>query len=301
MSQRGIIDEGAPFGGEGLIKAAAKTFGSFAKAREAAGVSPPPRPRVTSGIRWDAPLVLSEIRRRHREGESLAMGKVRGSLVTVARRFFGTWQEAIEAAGFRYEDVRLTNHYSDADLLAWLRQTAADHPSWSRAQLRRSRSGVTLINRFGSMDDALKNAGIQNWPRSDVRQLLTRDELIARLQRRALTHPDMSTAALVADEAPLYASILRQFDSVRDALQAAGLPVEHVPTLWTADNILRMLRARHALGHSLIAKDLNREMRTGLLRAIGRVFGNLQEACRQAGVPHHQYARSPHGFRRSKA
>jgi hypothetical protein len=300
MTQQGISDEDAAFGGTGLVSAARSNFGSFAKARDAAGIPAPPRPRCPKVIRWDAPLVLSEIRRRHREGETLAMSKVRGSLVITACRFFGTWQEAIEAAGFRYEDIRLTNQYSDADLIAWLRQQAVDHPSWSRTALHRSRSGITIVQRFGSIDNALEAAGIRDWPRTDVRQLLTRDEVIARLRQRLLTNCDTSAAALEADESPLYVSILRRFDSLWDALRAAGLPTAHAPASWTAANILKLLRTRHALGHSLAAKDLSQELGQGLKGAIRRLFGNLQEACRQAGVPH-QNGRSRNASRKRTA
>lgn len=284
MSQRGIIDSGASFGGAGLVAAALTTFGSFAKARAAAGIEAPPKPRGGGRIRWDAPLVISEIRRRHREGETLAMGKVRGSLVTTARRFFGTWEEAIEAAGFRYDDIRLARQYSDEELLARLRQTAAENPLWNRARLKRSRS--LLVKRFGSIDAALKKAGIDNWPRTDIRRYLTRDEVIARLQARAATDSDMSTAALAKDELPLYASILRRFDSVWDAFRAAGLPFDNAPHSWTPDRILETLRTRHSLGQSLTAKDLAREVSTGLQSAIARVFGGLPQACREAGVPY---------------
>lgn len=212
------------------------------------------------------------------------MGKVRGSLVTTARRFFGTWEEAIEAAGLRYDEIRLARQYSDEELLARLRQIAAEHPLWNRAQLRRSHS--MLVERFGSIDAALKKAEIHDWPRSNIRRPLTRDEVIARLQARAATESDMSTAALAKDELPLYASILRRFDSVWDAFRAAGLPFDNAPHSWTPERILETLRTRHSLGQSLTAKDLAKEVSTGLQSAIARVFGGLPQACREAGVPY---------------
>jgi hypothetical protein len=285
MSQRGIMDEGRPFGGFGLLAAAVRVFGSFAQARDAAGVSPPPRPRGPQ-LRWDPPLVLSEIRRRHREGEPLAMGKVRGSLVTTARRLFGTWQEAIEAAGFRYDQVRLAMRYSDADLIALLQQLAADHPTWNRAQLGKSRSGLTLAHRFGSLDKALEAAGIRDWPRADKRRVQTQEEVIKELQRRAATQRYLSKATLALEDSSLYTSILRRFDSLADALRAAGLPVKHARASWTAESVLNLLRARHAQGRSNIARDLKQEFGSSVAKAAHRLLGGLRSACQRAGVPY---------------
>lgn len=79
-------------------------FGSIVEARRAAGLALRPRSIPQD---WSRALVLKEIRRVHERGEPLAMSRAPTNLVRAGRRHFGSWRQAIEAAGLRYEDVRL--------------------------------------------------------------------------------------------------------------------------------------------------------------------------------------------------
>lgn len=74
-------------------------FGSWKRAMTAAGIAIEPDNRPTS--RWDLPQILDAIQRLQQEGKSLKCSHVRkehGALVSAARRFFATWDEAVAAA-----------------------------------------------------------------------------------------------------------------------------------------------------------------------------------------------------------
>ncbi|MBM3273272.1 hypothetical protein FJY94_08570 [Candidatus Kaiserbacteria bacterium] len=74
-------------------------FGSWKRAMTAAGLASDYEYRPAS--RWDLPHVLNAIRRLQQEGKSMKCSHIRkkhGALVSAARRFFATWDEAVIAA-----------------------------------------------------------------------------------------------------------------------------------------------------------------------------------------------------------
>lgn len=74
-------------------------FGSWKRALIAAGLAD--ESNNGSGSKWDLPRILDAIRRRQNEGKSLQCSHVRketAALVSAARRYFRTWDEAVAAA-----------------------------------------------------------------------------------------------------------------------------------------------------------------------------------------------------------
>lgn len=102
--QNGPLNPAAP-GRRYLVRAAGKLFGSWDAALQAAGVDP--RLVRLHHAPWTAQSLIEEIRRKHRAGEPLNAGDVRpGGLRTAARRFYGTWDEALTAAGLDPRTIR---------------------------------------------------------------------------------------------------------------------------------------------------------------------------------------------------
>lgn len=80
--------------------AAKQLFRSWRRALEAAGLL---SERISTGSnrKWDRETILDAIRRRQQEGKTLQCIRVRkeqGGLVSAARRYFDTWDEAVAAA-----------------------------------------------------------------------------------------------------------------------------------------------------------------------------------------------------------
>jgi len=57
------------------------------------------------GQHWTHATLIAEIRGLHRAGRSLRRGRVPVRVYEAGRRFFGTWQGAIEKAGLEYEEA----------------------------------------------------------------------------------------------------------------------------------------------------------------------------------------------------
>ncbi|MDB5265358.1 MAG: hypothetical protein JWM39_71 [Parcubacteria group bacterium] len=98
----------------GLYEAAMSHFGKlgWAQARVAAGLPPiDPRP----GIIYDKDVVIVNLRKLHADGVELHFAALRGkpyqNIVTSAIRLFGSYAQALEAAGLDYEDIRKVRRY----------------------------------------------------------------------------------------------------------------------------------------------------------------------------------------------
>jgi len=89
-----------------VATAAKNTFGSWSKALAAAGIAPEPH-RVAFGDRWDKEHIVARIQERQRQGMAVsyvAVNKDHPALVSAARRLFGNWSRALQAAGIASED-----------------------------------------------------------------------------------------------------------------------------------------------------------------------------------------------------
>lgn len=89
-----------------IVTASRKYFGSLPRARKTAGIPTPPR-AWSKRTKWDEDLVIYEIRTRFRARQSIAASKVPGALYSAAERYYGSWGNAVEAAGFDYGRIRL--------------------------------------------------------------------------------------------------------------------------------------------------------------------------------------------------
>lgn len=105
-------------GHSGILTAGIRFYGSWRKTIEAAGLD---YERVRANRRgwWSKRRIVAEIRRVAENGTRLspnAMEDIRGDLTSAARVYFGSWQRAVEAAGFNYQ-----RHCRIWSMKAWLR------------------------------------------------------------------------------------------------------------------------------------------------------------------------------------
>ena len=88
-----------------FASAAKHAFGSWRKTLIAAGIGPEVY-RNTAAKQWDQQKVIVCLRRRQQEGKPLKCAEVRRdhqSLVNAAQRYFGSWREAVRAAGIELD------------------------------------------------------------------------------------------------------------------------------------------------------------------------------------------------------
>jgi len=209
-------------GHDGLV-AAAQMFGGLQAMRRKAGV-PEPSPLPYSRTSWDEDRVTSEILQRQSRGESLASSKVPASLDSAARKYYGSWQNAIEAAGLEYEDVRLVRRWGKEAICNELRALRRTQPELARGDLHHLPVGAAIPLHFESLDEALSAARIHGWPQWSAQPYPTRDETLELLRQRHHAGLSLRRKDIIRDDHRLELAVLRHFPSFRAAFEAARLP-----------------------------------------------------------------------------
>lgn len=88
-----------------------KHFGSWRKAIEAAGIS---YQEVCRYHRWDEQTIIRRVRELYEQGVPLNAKNIEEhdiSLITAARRYFSSWDKALQAAGLDYRQIALRPHW----------------------------------------------------------------------------------------------------------------------------------------------------------------------------------------------
>jgi hypothetical protein len=210
-------------GHAGVVEAAQIYCGGLARARRLARIAVARRSNRQREP-WDPGRVVAEIRALREANQPLARSKVDSRLYLAARRYFGSWGEAIDAAGLDYEHVRLhAPPQRVEELLDQLRALAAARPDLSASQLEAHSLGYRLRRRFPSLAAAVDAAGLTGWPRRERHPLPTADETLRAIGARRADGRSLVRSAVRREDGALVRAAERHFGRWQRALAAAGL------------------------------------------------------------------------------
>lgn len=227
-----------------------RLFGSLRNALRQAGVLHAVRPLR----QWSRSDVIHAIRDRHHRGLPLnnrAVLSADARLQRQAKRFFGTWRSALEAAGFVPRDIELIRpKWTAARLLAEIRRLAAAG-EMDVVDARFTCGFVMAAKRlFGSVDLAVQAA----IGRPRVRpQPWTADRVVRTVRELAASGRPVNATAV--DSQLLYAAY-RKLGSWDAALVGAGLDPQRVHrncSPWVPETIQSEIARRFDSGESLKA------------------------------------------------
>ena len=213
-----------------LYREALRAFGNWTKALLYSGVDPS-SVRPKRGLNKEE--IIHRIRELQRRGVSLNVKAVRDSgqqsLNRSAQRVFGSWDEALLAAGLNPDDVRLKNSWSKDSIVAEIRARKAEGlplNAWGTVRNHNALYQAAGIY-FGSWEAALVAAGVapedarrkrSRWTEADVIRAI-RDLQAKGVNLREFTH----NKARAIGSRSVFRGATSVFGSWSAALVAAGL------------------------------------------------------------------------------
>ena len=301
-----------------LFQEAVKHFGSWPAAIEAAGLVIVPRRLKDRAFTRES--VLSKLLELSTVTDPLQGTKVKGhpgcsSLPKWAVHYFGSWDEALEAAGLPVPPPLWKKHllkpeplYPDAaSVIAAIQARAAAGQSLLKSSLKvkKAAGGDLNLDRracklFGGWKEAVDAAGLLEDPLQVVsRRFWNAEDVVAEFRRRHAA--GLPVAGKDLHEGPhkdgtLIVAAKRFYGTHRAALEAAGLPVDRtrIPH-FTCNGALSELSRRYGAGERIDGRTVLTSSNTGrrLHDDLIGFFGTWKAVLKAAGIPENA-SRPPH-------
>jgi hypothetical protein len=115
--------------------------------------------------RWTAGMVVRHIKRISFKMplNSKAVCESHPDLHAAAQRVFGSWGDAVHAAGFDYSEVRRYRSWSKSEVIAEIRRLHERNADLASSHIQKTNRRLyhAAVRRFGSWENAIIGAGIE--------------------------------------------------------------------------------------------------------------------------------------------
>ncbi len=186
------------------------------------------------GRLWTKEKLIAEIKRLHAEGVDLsptAIQKTHSALFSSARSgsHFGSWRDAIEAAGLDYDDLkRVKQRWSREEILLRIREMHTQGHDLLDPKFKIKNRSLYLAacahRYFGSWRRAVEAAGLDHETMREG-HIWTRTRILRTIQQLSQENKPLGWAYIEEHEPGIYRAARRKenFGSWAAALQAAGV------------------------------------------------------------------------------
>lgn len=202
-------------------------------------------------IKWTKERILEEIHRRHAEGKPLNAQAVVADeerLVGAARRHFGSWQAAIEAAGFDYhaiahprKNVLPPGYWSRSRVLEFARKRLEEGKDMAagRVRIQDPKLYSAAVSHWGSWENVVEALGL-NYEEVRLTKEWTPELVLETLRSLYAKGEDLSDNYMAEHRRDLYGACSTHFGGYRQAVEAAGIPYEKVRRTreWTREKLI---------------------------------------------------------------
>ncbi len=195
-----------------LISIANKHFGGFYKAVEAAGLDLPHG-------KWSKRSIIDRIQEYYINGLRIGInGFGDKQFAQNAKRYFGTWREAVKAAGLesRLPEPIKSRTWSPGEVLKAIRSIAESEGNLAKAWKDTGLYSVAKKH-FGTWREAVRAAGCK-----PARRRWSKELVIQEIQERYRKNLPLTSIVFTQDP-PLAGAATRFFGNWRGALDAAGI------------------------------------------------------------------------------
>ena len=224
--------------------------------------------------KWSKQRVIEVLQTRHRQGHAMStVWKDDATLYATAKRYFGSWRNAMQAAGLEVQRNRWTKESVIAAIQARQQQ------GLPLRNVDKTDSALTQAasRHFGGWAAALSAAGID----VSTGRIWTRQAVVKAIQASYQDGEPMRFAS--RDDRLLYVHVRKYFGSWSAAMQAAGL--KSLRQRWSKQQVIDGIQ-EYVRQHSSIRGIWKSNGR--LAAAASRFFATHDDALLAAGVPRSQ-------------
>ncbi len=178
--------------------------------------------------RWSKEEVLRVIGELSRGGKQLNSGHIARNYPALAyagRKYCGSWEDAIKAAGLDYESIRRKCFWSRKKIVARIRELKAAGEPLNVSAAERTHGGLVgaAAVYFGSWRQAINAAGL-DYGKIKRQKDWSKREIVSEIRRMRAQAVDLSTTIPVREQyRTLHAAAVRYFGSWAAAMKAAKL------------------------------------------------------------------------------
>ncbi|MFD1676037.1 hypothetical protein [Alicyclobacillus fodiniaquatilis] len=204
---------------------------------------------------WSKELIIQAIRDRHTKGESVVSGKVYLSderLHKAARRKFGSWNEALIAAGLdTFVTFEYPKKWTHETVRRAIQQLHSEGKSLKPRDVEIEHGGLYKAGRrrFGSWREALLASGVEvdnklcrSWTH------WTPEIIIQEIRERHSNGSSINSYDVYRTERRLYVASQKLFGSWNEALKASGFRefIKERQRNWTNKKVINDIQDRHS-------------------------------------------------------
>lgn len=225
---------------------------------------------------WSRESVVAEIRRLHARGERVTTFELarRGHsrVVAAARQYIGSWRDALQLAGVRYEPK--LRRWTNDSVLGEIRRLHREGKSLSSEQVEGALVSAAT-KRFGTWRKA-RAAAVPSYEKEGWSKPL----VLRRIRERHIQGKSMSATGVEMDDLALHAAARRYLGSWKRARAAARVPYKDPRHRWTDRSVIAALRRLAVDG----VRPTTTKAGPALYRAAVNRFGSFERACLAAGL-----------------
>jgi hypothetical protein len=240
---------------------------------------------------WDEDAVINNILHLHSAGEDLSCSHIQKEhrdLYLGAVRVFGSWNDAITAAGFDYDKIRKRKEWSRSKIIATIKRLHREGEDLSCARMQRDHGDLAAAaaKRFGNWGNAVKASGI-DYDAIRRYQHWSKKRIVEEIRKAYEAGEDLNWHSCITGKRRklLYAAVREsRFGSWEKALEAAGIDYKDVRRYrsWDKDKVVNRIRELHEQGVSLNAKHIQTHYGP-IYDAAVRRFNSWEDAIESAG------------------